>query len=222
MDKNQALGEQFRGDDREWRILDRLLMIIFASAKLTTIIYNMSLLATWKRKKNVTGRTWVFHVISKVSGHCLMQAVVLNSLLVKEDTAWEFLRRCYWSELESKLFLLSVMTASLHCRSCHYTTIFSWVVPFKHNVMNVWGKFDYQSLGGRPCYCYLCIYIVAEGVVRTVGSSSGSFPNRRALCRFSTVSRSWCDTELWKRIRGGNLQQSFSESSYILFAFTSF
>jgi len=57
MDKNQALGEQFRGDDREWRILDRLLMIIFASAKLTTIIYNMSLLATWKRKKNVTGRT---------------------------------------------------------------------------------------------------------------------------------------------------------------------
>lgn len=53
VDENQALGEQFRDDYREWRILIRLFMITFASAKLATILYNMSLLATWKRKKTL-------------------------------------------------------------------------------------------------------------------------------------------------------------------------
>lgn len=64
-----------------------------------------------------------------------------------------------------------------------------------------------RRFSGGHCSFYLCIYMVAEGEVSTVGSSPGAFPNRRALWRFSTVLRSWCDTELWKRIGGGNLQQ---------------
>lgn len=50
-----------------------------------------------KEKKLLAGMTWVFYIISKVRDYCLIQEIVANSLLVKEHTAWEFLRWYSWS-----------------------------------------------------------------------------------------------------------------------------
>lgn len=168
-----------------------------------------------KEKKPLAGMTWVFYIISKVSDYCLTQEIVANSLLVKEYTAWEILRWCSWSPNRS--YYQSLTTDLLHY----------WKLSLFYSIELVSNTVELtfvvlRSFCGGHCSFYLCIYIVAEGEVRTVGSSPGAFPNRRALWRFSTVLSSWCDTELWKRIGGGNLQQRYSGlSSCTLFVISS-
>lgn len=41
VDEKQALGEQFKDAYREWRMLIRILMTVFASAKQVTNLYNI-------------------------------------------------------------------------------------------------------------------------------------------------------------------------------------
>lgn len=53
VDEKQALKEQFGDNYRQWRMLIRLLMIVFVPARLVTVLYNMSLLATWKRRREL-------------------------------------------------------------------------------------------------------------------------------------------------------------------------
>lgn len=53
VDEKQALKEQFGDNYRQWRMLIRLLVIVFVPARLVTVLYNMSLLATWKRRKEL-------------------------------------------------------------------------------------------------------------------------------------------------------------------------
>lgn len=51
-DENQALREQFKDDYREWRMLIRVLMIVFASAKQVTNLYNI-LIGNLEKKKTL-------------------------------------------------------------------------------------------------------------------------------------------------------------------------
>lgn len=82
--ENWALGEQFRDDYREWR---KLLIILFSSAKLVTILYNMSLLATGKRQKPLNWRDVTFP--HHFNGQQLLPhpGNSSKSPLVEEDTA---------------------------------------------------------------------------------------------------------------------------------------
>jgi len=51
VDENQALREQYEDDCWGWRMLIRLLMIMFALVNLVTVLYVMSLLAAWQLEK---------------------------------------------------------------------------------------------------------------------------------------------------------------------------